>query len=279
MAEQSSFFNSVRVNGVGDRVYKAEDFARYFNKFIKNGYFPESELSLKVLENEGMTTVLKSGAAYINGYMYENTSDLIIQHDVADGVLNRIDRIVVQLNYQDRLIRAVIKKGIPSSNPVAPELQRDADIYELGIADVYIGAGVTSISQANITDQRGNGNLCGTVNNLFAMQAVNASAVLVNDANHNYDASNLEAVLDELKRPLNVYRSDLDPINSVFRVVEWKRSSGTLFKKAVLSNIVNTNYTVQTITYYAVDGVTILKTEVFDLYYDANGNLQNEVKR
>ncbi|MDF1512157.1 hypothetical protein PZE06_29420, partial [Robertmurraya sp. DFI.2.37] len=84
--------------------------------------------------------------------------------------------------------------------PLAPELQRDADIYELGIADVYIGAGVTSISQANITDQRGNSNLCGTVNNLFAMQNVNASAVLVADANHNYDSNNLEGVLDELKR-------------------------------------------------------------------------------
>lgn len=278
MAELSSFFNSVKVGGIGDRRYKAEDFARYFNKFIKNGYFPETENSLRVVENEAMTTRLRAGAAYMNGYLYENTDDLILTHDVADGVLNRIDRIVIRLDYQEREIRAFVKKGTPASTPLAPELQRDADIYELGIADVYIGAGVTSISQANITDQRGNSNLCGTVNNLFAMQNVNASAVLVADANHNYDSNNLEGVLDELKRPLNVYRSGLDN-NDKYTVVEWCRQSGTLYRKSVLSNMVDNVYTVQTITYYAQDGTTVLKTEIFDLTWNSNGDIQNEVKR
>ncbi|MGE7216580.1 hypothetical protein ACQKJC_08780 [Priestia koreensis] len=269
--EKSSFFNSVS----GDRRYKAEDFANYFNKFISNGVFPDN---LQVVASADMKTKIKSGSAWIGGYMYENTSEVLLTHEPSDGSLNRIDRIVIRLNYQERSIKAAIKPSIVSSSPVAQTLQRDSDIYELAIADVYIKAGSLTITQANITDQRGNGQLCGTVNNLFAMQNVNASAVLVNDSNQNYDNTNLEAVLDELKRPLNVYRSGMDA-NDKYTVVEFKRSSGTLFKKSVLSNLVNNVYTIQTVTYYATDGTTVLKTEVFDLYWNANGDIQNEVKR
>ena len=45
----------------------------------------------------------------------------------------------------------------------APAVQRDADIYELALADVYVGAGVTAITQSNITDRRYNTSLCGIV--------------------------------------------------------------------------------------------------------------------
>lgn len=275
MAEISGFWDSID----GDRRYTADRFARKFGRFIKNGYFPESENSLKVFANDGMSTVLKTGAAYINGRDYEATTDIIKSHDIADGVLHRIDRIVIQLDYANRDTLSKIKKGTPSSSPVAPELQRDADVWELGIADVYIGAGVTVISQANITDLRGNGQLCGTVNNLFAMQSVNASAVLVNDANNNYDSSNLEAVLDELKRPLNVYRTDFDTGNSIYKKVEWKRPNGNLYKKSTLSGLVGSNYTVQTVQIYDANGVTVNHTDIYDLSYNATGDLQDEVKR
>ncbi|WP_342512247.1 hypothetical protein MKY34_16710 [Sporosarcina sp. FSL K6-1522] len=275
MAEISGFFDSFN----GDRRYRAERFARYFGRFIKNGYFPDSDISLKVFENDGMTTLLKVGAAYINGYDYEATNDIVKTHDIADGVLNRIDRIVLELNFANREILSKIKKGIPSSSPVAPELQRDADIYELGIADIYIGAGATEITQSHITDQRGNGALCGTVNNLFAMQSVHASAVLVNDANRNYDSHNLEAVLDELKRPLNTYREELDLTTNIFKVVKLKRVNGTLHQKKTLSALVGGYYTVQTIEFYDITGTTVIKTEVYDVTWDSNGNPTSVVKR
>jgi len=60
----------------------------------------------------------------------------------------------------------VIHKGTYSANPVATDLQRDADAYELAIADVYVGKGVLKITQANITDQRLNTTVCGIVTGL-----------------------------------------------------------------------------------------------------------------
>ncbi|MBS4171948.1 hypothetical protein [Bacillus sp. FJAT-49736] len=158
-----SFFNSVG----GDRKYKADDWARYFSKFITNGVFPNIASNLQVIaDGTNMTIKLKPGAAWINGYMYENTSDLVLPIDVADGLLNRIDRVVIQLSYSERLIRAVVKKGAFLSSPVAPTLQRDADMFELGIADIYVGKGITSVTQSIITDLRLNTSLCGMVASL-----------------------------------------------------------------------------------------------------------------
>lgn len=158
--EKSGFFNSIN----GDRRYQAKDFAEYFNSFITNGVFPNPSTACQVMgDNNNMTITFKQGKAWINGYEYYNDSDLILNIDAADGVLNRIDRVVLRMDTVGRAINAVVKKGDFQSTPIAPDLQRDADRYELGIADIYICAGATSIVQANITDLRLNTSLCGIV--------------------------------------------------------------------------------------------------------------------
>jgi hypothetical protein len=157
--EKSSFFNSIN----GDRKYLASDFAVYFAKFIGNGVFPNPSNNLQVMSNGDMTVTVKAGAGWINGYMYLNDSDLILPIDVADGVLNRIDRIVLRMDTAGRAINSIVKKGTFASSPVAPTLQRDADGYELGLADIYVAAGATQITQANITDLRLDNNFCGIV--------------------------------------------------------------------------------------------------------------------
>ena len=157
--EKSSFFNSVS----HDRTYRAEDWAEYFASFIGNGVFPVPSTGLQVVVDNGMNLLLKAGKAWINGYFYNNTSDLTITIGTADGQLNRIDRIVVRWDLTNRIISAEVKSSAYSALPTAPALQRDADIYELALADVYVGAGVTAITQSNITDQRLNTSLCGIV--------------------------------------------------------------------------------------------------------------------
>lgn len=159
MAITSGLFNSIN----GDRRYNASWFARYFATFIGNGVFPNPSTGLQLIENENMTTTVKAGDGWINGYFIVNDGDYILQHDLADGVLKRIDRVVMRLNYSTRQIEIVIKKGAFAGSPVAPNLQRDADAYELGLADVLINNGATQITQANITDLRLNTELCGIV--------------------------------------------------------------------------------------------------------------------
>ena len=156
---RSGFFNSVNQ----DRKYNASHFAEYFATFIGNGVFPNPSSNLQVMANDDMTVTVKVGKAWINGYILINDDDYILSIDIADGVLDRIDRVVLRYDVTDREIRIEVKKGTFASSPVAPTLQRDADAFELGIADIYIGKGVISINQGNITDLRQSSELCGVV--------------------------------------------------------------------------------------------------------------------
>ncbi|MEB2301751.1 hypothetical protein LAV72_19285 [Lysinibacillus xylanilyticus] len=159
MTIKSGFFNSIN----GDRRYDAKWFAEYFASFIGNGVFPNPSTGLQVVEGGQMRTVIKGGKGWINGYFIVNDSDYILQHDIADGVLKRVDRIVMRLDYVTRQITVQIKKGAFASNPVAPTLKRDIEAYELALADVLINNGATQITQASITDTRLNTTLCGIV--------------------------------------------------------------------------------------------------------------------
>ena len=163
MAKEKYFpFRSVS----GDRKYSAEDWAAYFALFLSDGVFYSSADKLKVVEYSGMKVKVKKGAGFIGGRMYILDTDKVITLDTADGALSRIDRIVLRCDYSNRLISAEVVKGSYSEVPTAPELTRNADVYELALADVYVAAGVITITTANITDQRLNTSLCGTVTGL-----------------------------------------------------------------------------------------------------------------
>ncbi|PRR78435.1 hypothetical protein CLLI_15190 [Clostridium liquoris] len=161
--ERSAFFNSIN----GDRRYKAEVFAEYFSSFIGNGVFSNPNTSLQARANDDMTMTLSPGKAWINGYFYMNTDDLILIIDPADGVLSRVDRVVLRFDVEKRNIKAIIKKGEFSANPEPPLIQRDADIYELGLADIKVNQGAISITQEDIIDLRLNKSLCGIVHGLI----------------------------------------------------------------------------------------------------------------
>ncbi|MGE6603938.1 hypothetical protein ACQKEY_19810 [Lysinibacillus fusiformis] len=159
MTIYSGIFNSVN----GDRKYNAWWFAKYFATFIGNGVFPNPSTNLQVAAYQNMKVVVKPGSGWIDGYFIYSDGDHVLSLDVADGVLKRIDRVVMRLNHLTRKIEIVVKKGTFASSPVAPTLQRDTDAYELALADVLINNGATQITQSNITDQRLNKTVCGIV--------------------------------------------------------------------------------------------------------------------
>lgn len=165
MAEQSGFFDAHLTGGTYDRVYLASSFARYFASFIGNGVFADKAAGLMVYQTNPSAMGVKvfPGQAWINGYWYENDSEFSLPIDIADGVLNRIDLVVLRWGTVERSINLVVKKGTPASNAVAPVVQRDSDYYELKLAEIHVTAGSTSITQANIVDTRADTNTCGWV--------------------------------------------------------------------------------------------------------------------
>ena len=159
MAEKSSFFTSLN----GDRKYKSSDFAEYFSTFIGNGVFPNPSTNLLVTSNGDMTINLSPGFAWINGYMYHNTDNLTLTVEHADSALKRIDRVVLKCDFINREIKAYVKKGSFASSPIAPNLERGVNAYELALSDILVEAGAVSIQQSKITDTRLDESVCGIV--------------------------------------------------------------------------------------------------------------------
>lgn len=166
MAQECGFFNAQLVGeDEYDRVYLAEQFAAYFASFIGNGIFGKSMQKLEVLAQTSpdMSVKVLSGEAWINGWWYRNTEEYTLPLDVADGVLSRIDAIVLRWGNRERDMWLHVIKGVASSNPIAPSILRDADYYDLQLAMVSVSRGTIKISQSAISDTRLNNNVCGLV--------------------------------------------------------------------------------------------------------------------
>ncbi len=155
--EKYTFFNDVD----NDRIYFAEDFARHLAMYFTNGIFNNGCQVLA--SNDAMSVNIKSGSANINGYRYDNDSLKQLTVENADGVLSRIDNVVIRLDLTNRLISAQIIKGAFAENPIAPILVRTSTIYDLRIAKISIPAGTTEITQDLITDTRYVTSDCGNV--------------------------------------------------------------------------------------------------------------------
>ena len=150
MAQECGFFNAQLVGEEYDRVYLASQFAAYFASFIGNGVYASKSDKLQVVEHDqhGMAVKVLSGQGWINGYWYENTESVSLPVDIADGVLNRVDSVVLRLGFPERNMWVAVKKGTPATSPSAPALTRNADYYELQLATISIPASSIKITQA-----------------------------------------------------------------------------------------------------------------------------------
>lgn len=155
----SGFFNSID----GDRRYRAENFADYFNSIISTGVFEDTIGNLSVSPNSGMSVTIAPGKAFVNGYCMISNSAVSIAISAANSSLDRIDRIVVRLDLAGRNMDIVLLEGTPAGMPAPPELTRNTSRYEICLAEIYVAAGTTAITEAMITDTRSDETLCGGV--------------------------------------------------------------------------------------------------------------------
>lgn len=164
MAELSSFFNAIKEeNGTYDRVYDASDWAEYFASFIGNGVFANPANSLQVQAGTGLSVIVNSGKAWINGYYYNNIEPLTLTLAASNTSYSRIDRVVCELNLNTRNIKTYILTGTFSANPVAPAIENGNNVYQLSLAEIKIMPNAINISQSSILDTRANNEVCGFV--------------------------------------------------------------------------------------------------------------------
>lgn len=154
-----------------DRASNSEDLARWFYSFFTNGVFATDGFAVTV---SGLTVSVAPGDCLINGrYGYESTARTF---DIAGGGSQpRIDSVVLRLDLSlsARNIELFIKTGTAGASPAAPSLERNEIVWELGIANIYVGAGATSVSAASVTDTRLDTSRCGIV--AQAMKTIDTS--------------------------------------------------------------------------------------------------------
>ena len=151
---------------------------------------------------------VNAGYAFINGYAFRNPATLSVTLDTAEGALNRVDRVVVRWDLPQRDMYIAVLKGTPSAKPTATAVTRTTEIWELALADIYVGKGVTRIQTQNITDQRFNSAVCGIVTG--TVEEIDASVLTkqFTDFFNTYSA----AVLDEFsayKQSMEKYLTEI----------------------------------------------------------------------
>lgn len=158
MAVTYGFFNSINQ----DRVYNADQMSLYFEGLISDGVYENVGGAMQVLAGSGMTVNVQTGRAIVDSKWVKNDAVYSITLSPSHVTLDRYTAIVLRLDYANRMISIVAKDGTPASTPVKPAMQNDNTIVELCLAYVFVAHGVTSVTQANITDMRASG-LCGWV--------------------------------------------------------------------------------------------------------------------
>jgi len=153
MAFTYGFYDSVS----SDRLYTARQFGQLFDGLIYDGVYEDYGDHFEVVEDSGMNILIKSGRAWFKSTWSLNDSNLSDTVPTADPLLPRIDIVYLEINLGSgvRANKIDIVTGTPASSPVPPTLTQSGDVWQYPLAHIYVGAGVTTISDANITNKMG----------------------------------------------------------------------------------------------------------------------------
>ena len=163
---------------------------------------PDS-MSIQISDGIGwLSNANGDGIVFWNDNEQTNGNKLALTHDVADGVLDRIDRIVVTwatTNYV-ALPTISILKGTPSSVPAPPSLTNNNIQRQISLAKVHIPAGTVSLLASMVTDERLDPSVCGIVTETVK---IDTSTIYdrVNKALKDVDNQS-KAVLDAIQKEL-----------------------------------------------------------------------------
>ncbi|HPJ01768.1 MAG TPA: hypothetical protein PKU80_02880 [Candidatus Limiplasma sp.] len=161
--EQYGFFNSTVED---ERSYDSADMAVMLRTLAASGVADGGECLRISAEGSTMRTLVGYGSAMVEGHYYRLGSDggsvKAFEHGT-EAELGRIDRIILRLNLTARTVTLQKLIGTAASTPQAPALTRNAEVWELSLAQVRIRAGASEVLPADITDERGDEAVCGLI--------------------------------------------------------------------------------------------------------------------
>lgn len=143
--------------------YGAEEAQLWFSGRT-SGVFAANELAVSA--SEGMSVTLGKGRAWMAyaefaGVVYANTVAAQLSVPTADAYFDRVDRVILRFDRTANTIKAMIISGTAASTPSAPAIVRNDSTFDLSLARIKVAKGATTISAADITDERLDPAVCG----------------------------------------------------------------------------------------------------------------------
>lgn len=306
MALTYGFYNSQN----GDRTYDATDISSIFDGIIKDGVFMSIGDAFIVSAATGMQVTVGSGRAWFNHTWTYNSVASLYTIEPAEIVLNRIDTVVLEINASEEVRANSIKviKGTPASNPVAPTLINTELVHQYPLADIYVGANVTKIIPANITNRVGteacplstgiletldSAPLLAQWNSAFTVHSqawVDQMAQQQNDFNGRQ--MTIQAWYDLVRDDITLLQTfNFDNIaelpgctrSTVFQangnITETIFTTVGLTTIATRTTVFNPDQTITvSVIVYDTDGVTVIKNSVITTIFNANGSITEVVE-
>ena len=294
MALTYGFYNSYN----GDRTYDATDISSIFDGIIKDGVFMSIGDAFIVSAANGMQVIVGSGRAWFNHTWTYNSVPSLHTIEPADLVLNRIDTVVLEINASEEVRANSIKiiKGTPATNPVAPTLINTELVHQYPLADIYVGANVTEIIPANITNRVGTAacplstGILETLDSAPLLAQWN-SAFIVQQNVFDELQMTIQAWYDLVKDDITLLQTfNFDNIaelpgctrNTVFEangdITETIFTTVGLTTIAVRTTVFNPDNTITvSVIVYDIDGVTVIKNSVITTIFNANGSITEVV--
>lgn len=158
-----------------DEYIGAEYAMRWLHGRTSGVFAADNNAAVSAVQNS-MAVAVSDGLGWLtdsdgNGIVWWNDAEksagakLQLTVDSADGVLNRIDRVIVEWQTTDYADLPEIKilKGTASSTAAAPALTNNGTKRQISLAQISVAAGTTAITASMITDERLDPAVCGLV--------------------------------------------------------------------------------------------------------------------
>lgn len=172
-----------------DEYIGAEEVMRWLHGRTSGVFAAAKNAAVEALGAPGMAVTVTDGTGWLtnadgNGVVWWNDAltttgeKLQLSIDMADGVLHRIDRIIVEwktTNYAD-LPEIKVLKGTASSAAEAPALTNNGTLRQISLARVSVAAGITTITASMITDERLDPAVCGLVTDGLSIDTTTINA-------------------------------------------------------------------------------------------------------
>lgn len=231
MADINSFPNNQ------DEYVGAENLMRWFHGRTSGVFGARNNCTVKAVDGE-MSVTVTDGTGWLSNessdgivwwvdHFDRNGSELKLNVDLADGVLSRIDRVVISWETTNYVARPTINvlKGDLASQPIPPSLTNNNVMRQISLAQISVPAGTLSITPSLITDERLDGSVCGLVSesieaDTIAIQAQVESVLAETKAQTD---TLIESILNELESVSGVTGFDLAPIRAKDVVINPER--------------------------------------------------------